>query len=193
MGSPALGADPARLLSWLRWPNFASKTLIKSLPPPPLKKKSVIKYIQRMNASFTVLCMTKMRCPKNVVGSPSLGVFFVRSSPSLHLKVKVSPPPAPLLIFYRTFCKHLFSICTVKTAFSGPSDEGMSAILRHFAWHGLVFNCQCPLIWGHQPNVDRGQANYKIFHPLPGVRGQFQAMNTHSILICTHIVQILLT
>ena len=42
-----------------------------------------------------------------------------------------------------------------------------------FARHRLVFNCKCPVIRGHLPNMDGGQANHKIFHPLPGIRGQF--------------------
>ena len=42
-----------------------------------------------------------------------------------------------------------------------------------FARHGLVFNCKCPVIRGHLPNMANGQANHKIFLLLPGRRGQF--------------------
>ena len=38
-----------------------------------------------------------------------------------------------------------------------------------FARHGLVFNCTHPVVREYLPNTDRGEANHKIFDPLPGV------------------------
>ena len=42
-----------------------------------------------------------------------------------------------------------------------------------FAWHRLAFNCKRPVIRGHLPNADSGQANHKMVRPLPGMRRQF--------------------
>ena len=70
-------------------------------------------------------------------------------------------------------CTLLLKGCTIKPVFSGPSDEGTPAVLGHFAWHGLVFNCKHPVIRGHLPNANRGQTNREISHVLPGMRGQF--------------------
>ena len=63
-----------------------------------------------------------------------------------------------------------------KTAFSGPSDEGTPAILRHFCLARIGFQrigCERPVIRGHLSNVYGGKANQENFHPLPGVMGQF--------------------
>ena len=56
-----------------------------------------------------------------------------------------------------------------------------------FAWHRLLFNCKHPVISRHLLNVDSGQANYEIFCPLPGVRGQFASCEyPHKINFYSH-------
>ena len=82
---------------------------------------------------------------------------------------------------------------TVKPAFSGLSDKRTLLSWDTFVWHGFVFNCKFPVIRGHLLNADSGQANHRIFHPLPSVRGQFASCEYPLIVNFTELMQILLT
>ena len=68
---------------------------------------------------------------------------------------------------------------------------------RHLSWdiftrHGYVLNCKCPVIRGHLPNADIRRANHKILSSkLTWVVGSLQAVNTHSVLIYAHLVQVI--
>ena len=88
---------------------------------------------------------------------------------------------------------------TVKPAFSVPSEKGHLLSWDTFALHRLVFSHKRPVIRGHLPNVDRGQANHKIFCLLCGMRGQlasfeyslninFCACNAHFIDLARNLL-----